>query len=131
MKKVESYSDIAEAILESARGKGTEGARSVARFLAKKGLLRESENILAEAEKIENRKEGKVPAKLFSPHAPSTHLKHELSEMLRKRYSAKEIEWHEFLDPALLGGFRIEAEGEVIDATIKGKIKKLQAYLTN
>ncbi len=124
-----SYKEIAEAILESVEDGGKDALIQAVLFLRRKGLLGESDLILSEMEKIENGREGKTTADIFSPHPLPVRLKNKLAQALAKRYSLRKIEWREHLNSGLLGGFRIETEGEVIDATLKGKIKKLEARL--
>ncbi|PIP69006.1 F0F1 ATP synthase subunit delta, partial [Candidatus Nomurabacteria bacterium CG22_combo_CG10-13_8_21_14_all_32_8] len=56
-------------------------------------------------------------------------LREELIFFLKERYKAKEIFLTEVLDEKLLGGMRIEVNDEIIDLTVKNKIKKLQEHL--
>ena len=50
--------------------------------------------------------------------------KKELTSFLRERYKAKEIVFTETINEKLLGGIRVEINDEIIDLTVKNKIKK-------
>ena len=132
--KATSYNDMAKALYETLEGKSGEelsrSLKSAVKFLYRRGLLSEAREILAKLEKLINEKEGRVTAVVSSPKGFSGESRRALLEMLKKRYSAKEVDLREVLDEKLLGGFRIEAENEVIDTTIKGKINQLQGHLT-
>ncbi|HEU0085932.1 MAG TPA: ATP synthase F1 subunit delta [Candidatus Paceibacterota bacterium] len=131
--KSTAYNDLALAIYETLEGKkGEEFGRAmkdVVRFLAKRRLLREARNILAKVEKIANEKEGILKARISSATPLPEESKRLLREMLKKKYLANEVELLESQNKDLLGGFRIEANDEVLDNTIRGKIKKLERQL--
>ena len=57
-------------------------------------------------------------------------IKKELIFFLRGRYGVKEVILKESLNEKLIGGIRLEINDEIIDLTVKNKIKKLQEYLT-
>ena len=59
----------------------------------------------------------------------SEESKKSIIDSIKKRYSAKEVVLEERYDENLLGGMKIEANNEIIDLTVKNKIKKLQEYL--
>lgn len=103
--------------------------KKVVQFLSRKRLLQESKDILLRLEKIINKEEERVVAKVLSKNILSVETKKEIIKSLTKRYSAKEVILLENLDTKLLGGFKIEVNNEVIDLTIKNKISKLQEYL--
>ena len=52
-----------------------------------------------------------------------------LLEFIKKKYQAKEVILELKEDDKLLGGIKIEIGDEIIDMTLKNKIKKLQNYL--
>lgn len=132
MKKTDN--DIVEAIYESIKGKGESELiplfKNIAKFLYNRRLLHESDSIISKLEKLINEKEGRVRAKIISTSPIPTEGKKILSEMLKKRYKARETELVEMIDKKLLGGLKIEVEDEILDNTIKGKLTKLQGQLT-
>jgi F-type H+-transporting ATPase subunit delta len=129
-----SNKNIAEAIyLTTEGGSHLEQPlifKKVIQFLVKRRLLRKAPDILLHLNKIINDREGRVIAKVSSKNNLSGRIKQELTHLLAKHYSAKEITLVSNLDEKLLGGFKIEVNDEVIDLTIKNKISKLEEYLT-
>ena len=104
--------------------------KKVVQFLARKRLFSKASDILARLDKIINDEEGKVVAKVFSVEKLSEVAKKEITHSLAKRYGGKTIVLEEDLDEKLLGGYRIEVNDELIDLTIKNRMKKLQEHLT-
>lgn len=102
----------------------------IVQFLAKRRLLSKSEDILARLSKIINEDEGKILVKVSSVKKISEKDKKELVHNLREHYAGKDVILEENIDERLLGGLRLEVNDEVIDFSIKNRIKKLQAHLT-
>jgi F-type H+-transporting ATPase subunit delta len=125
--------DIARAIFLVSKGKGGGDEhlvnKRIVQFLAKKRLLSKAPDILLRLGKIINEEEGRVIAKVSSKNKISEVAKKDLAQALSKRYSGKEVSLIESIDERLLGGFKIEVNDEIIDMTLKNKIKKLQEYL--
>ncbi|MFA6520338.1 MAG: F0F1 ATP synthase subunit delta [Candidatus Paceibacterota bacterium] len=129
-----SNNNIAHAIYLASKDKShTEHAllpRKVVEFLARRRLLSKAPDILSRLNKIINEEEGKLVAKVFSKEVLNENTKREIINSLSKRYGGKNIILEESLNDKLVGGFKIEIGDEVIDLTIKNRIKKLQEYLT-
>ena len=98
-------------------------------FLVRRRLLSKTEDILERLNKIINHENQKIIAKLLSAKKLKEKTKKELTSFLRERYKAKEIVFTETINEKLLGGIRVEINDEIIDLTVKNKIKKLQEYL--
>jgi F-type H+-transporting ATPase subunit delta len=130
-----SNNDIARAIYlvskENNESLPAPVLHAVVDFLFKKRLLSRAPDILSRLEKIINNEKGRIVARVSSVTKLQDKIKSELGQFLKKRYSAKEISFVETLDSKLVGGIKIEVNDEVIDLTIKNKIKKLQEYLTS
>jgi F-type H+-transporting ATPase subunit delta len=130
-----SNNDIARAVYLLAKGKShveqADISKKVVRFLFKRRLLSKAPQILSQLEKIINKEEGRVMAKVGSVEKLSHQTKTNIEQALKKRYSAKEIVIEESLDARLLGGIKVEVNNEVIDLSIKNRIGKLQEYLTS
>jgi F-type H+-transporting ATPase subunit delta len=105
-------------------------SKKIIDFLIKRRLLSQVPDILARLNKTINDRNGMVVAKIWSAKKIDEKTNKKLTQVLIKRYSAKKIDFVENLDEKLLGGLKIEVNDEVIDLTIKNKIKKLQEYLT-
>lgn len=126
-----SNNDIAEAIYFAIKESKEPSLvyKKVVDFLVRKRLLSKSKEILARLKKVVNEKEGRMEAKVISKNPLGSDIKKELSEVLIKRYKAKDIYLKECIDEKVVGGFRIEVEDEIIDLSIKNKLKKLQEHL--
>ncbi len=129
-----SNNNIAQAIYNLSREQGSADpkflSKKVINFLVHRRLLSKSNDILVELEKIINKQNGIIVAKVSSASSLDTETKRKLTQILTKRYSAKDVKFVEKIDKNLLGGIRLEIGDEVIDLTIKNKIIKLQEYLT-
>lgn len=131
---VTSNNLIAHAIYEVTKGKTgselTSAMGDVMKFLVRKRLLSRSTGIISSLEKIVNKEEGVVKAKVLSARKLDHDSKAHIIHNLEKRYSAKKIILEEEINEKLLGGIKVEIGDEVIDLTLKNKINKLQEHLT-
>ncbi|MEK7060258.1 MAG: F0F1 ATP synthase subunit delta [Patescibacteria group bacterium] len=129
-----SNNDIARAIyLVSKEKTHTELHQvnnKIVKFLARRRLLSKSPDILERLDKIINHEAGRIVVKVQSARKLKEEIKKGLIIFLKERYKVKEIVLTEILDEKLLGGVRLEINDEIIDLTVKNKIKKLQDYLT-
>jgi ATP synthase F1 delta subunit len=128
-----SNNDIAYAIYSASKGKRKDELpvffKKVVEFLEKRRLLSKSKDILKKLDEVINLEEEKVVVKVSSVKKLSEKAKKELHQFIEKRYKAKQVLFIEELNDKLLGGIRLEIKDEVIDLTIKNKIKKLQEHL--
>jgi F-type H+-transporting ATPase subunit delta len=128
-----SINNIARAIYESSHGKdGVEldvVTKKAVDLISKKHLMSRSKEIISELEKIVDKKEEVVRAKISSKIKLDKKITDEIEEFIKKRYQAKNTVLKFMVDEKLLGGIKIEVGDEIIDTTLKNKIKKLQNYL--
>lgn len=126
-----SNNDIAEAIYFAIKESREPSLvyKKVVDFLVRKRLLSKSKEILTRLKKVVDEKEGRIEVKVISKNSLGSDIKKELSEVLIKRYKVKDIYLKECIDEKMVGGFRIEVEDEIIDLSIKNKLKKLQEHL--
>ena len=122
-----SNTDIARAIYLSAKDK--DGADKVflgdvVKFLVRKRFLHRAGDILQSLKKIINQENGIIIAKVNCAKALSEESKKSIIDSVKKRYSAKDVILEEKYDEKLLGGMRIEVNNEIIDLSVKNKIKK-------
>lgn len=101
----------------------------IIKFLIRNRLLKKAPDILSHLSKIINEEENRVVAKVLSRDNLSEKTKHELKNVLTKKYMAKEVDLILNTDKKLLGGFKIEVNDEVTDLTLKNRIKKLKEHL--
>jgi len=128
-----SNNDIARAIYFSLKGKShseqADTNKKIVSFLRRKRLLSKVPDILSRLQKIINKDEGVIEAKVSTAekldHKNRTHIEH----FLKKHYSAHKVSIVENVDPKILGGVKIEVDNDVIDLSIKNRVNKLQEYL--
>jgi F-type H+-transporting ATPase subunit delta len=128
-----SINNIARAIYESSLGKdGVEldvVTKKAVNLISKKHLMSKSKEILTELEKIVDKNEEVIRAKISSKIKLDKKITDEIDDFIKKRYKAKNTVLEFIIDEKLLGGIKIEVGDEIIDTTLKNKIKKLQNYL--
>jgi len=128
-----STKNVARAIYESSQGKdGVELdaiTKKIVDMISKKHLLSKSEEILNQLEKIIDEKEEVVRAKISSRTKIDKKIVDEIEEFIKKKYKIKKAVLEFEIDEKLLGGIKIQIGDEIIDTTLKNKIKKLQNYL--
>ncbi len=128
-----SNNNIAHAIYLASKGKSqveqSEIASKVVQFLTKRRLLSKSPDILSRLNKIINIEEKRVVAKISSAEKINEKTNKEIAEALTKRYVAKTIDLEENLDEKLIGGIKIEVNDEVMDLTLRNRMRKLQEHL--
>jgi F-type H+-transporting ATPase subunit delta len=128
-----SINNLAKAIYEASSSK--EGpeldaiSKKVVDLMSKKNLIGKSKEILAQIKRIEDKNEGIVRAKISTRIKIDKKIVDEIEEFIKKRYKAKKAVLDFEIDDKLLGGIKIEIGDEIIDTTLKNKIKKLQNYL--
>lgn len=128
-----SINNIARAIYESSRDK--EGkeldvvTKKAVNLISKKHLLSKSKEIINQLEKIIDKSEDIVRAKVCTKEKADKKIIDEIEDYIKKRYKVKNVILEFEVDPKLLGGIRIEVGDEIIDTTLKHKIKKLENYL--
>lgn len=129
-----SNNDIAKAIYSISKGKTDTELhainKKIVKFLSRRRLMSKSKDILERLNKIINHEEERIEVKVSSSTPLKEETKKELASYLKKRYEAKKVVLEETIDSKLLGGMRIEVNDEIIDLTVKNKVKKLQEYLT-
>jgi F-type H+-transporting ATPase subunit delta len=128
-----SINNLARAIYESSEKKdGMEldiVMKKAVSLISKKHLMSKSKEILTQLEKIIDKDEEVVRAKISSRIKIDKKVTDEIDDFIRKRYKAKHTVLEFVVDEKLLGGIKIEVGDEIIDMTLKNKIKKLQDYL--
>lgn len=128
-----SVNNLARAIYESSLGKDGKDLDAVTKkavnLISKKHLLSKSKEIITQLEKIIDKKDEVVRAKISSKSKIDKKIVDEIEDFIKKRYKVKNAILEFSIEPKLLGGIRIEIGDEIIDTTLKNKIKKLQNYL--
>jgi F-type H+-transporting ATPase subunit delta len=128
-----SIKNLARAIYESSEGKDGKDLDMVVKnsvnLISRKHLLNKSKEILAQLEKISDKNEEVVRAKISSKTKINKKGTDEIEDFIKKRYKAKNVILDFEIDEKLLGGIKIQVGDEIIDTTLKHKMKKLENYL--
>lgn len=131
--KLHSTKNLSHAIYEATKGKsGAELSHSlvnVVEFMDKHQLLGKSKEILTHLEKIIDKDEKILRAKVTSSAVLSKKMLEDLEESLKKRYKAKDVEIDTKENSNLINGIKIEANDEIIDLTLSHRLHQLQAHL--
>lgn len=88
------------------------------------------ESILAKFEEIWNKENGIIRVKIFSREKIKETLKEKIRKFIKRNYEAKEVILENYLNPSLKGGIILKIGDEVIDGSLKQKIRRLQKILT-
>lgn len=128
-----STNNLARAIYESSLNKsGVElevVTKNAVHLISKKHLMSKSKEILTSLEKIIDKSEEVVRAKISSRAKIEKKIVDEIEDFIKSRYKAKNTVLEFEIDPKLLGGIKIQIGDEIIDTTLKSKIQKLENYL--
>ena len=128
-----SIKNLAYAIYDSSLDKEGKELDSILEksvvFLQNKNLLGKKKEILEELEKIINKNNGIVKAKISSSEKLKDEGQKEIEDFIKKKYKANEVIIEQEVDPKLLGGIKIEIGDDIIDTTLSSKIHQLKNYL--
>ncbi len=130
-----SINNISRAIYESSVGKDGKDLdvviKNAVSLISSKHMMSKSNEILSQLEKIADKKEETTRARVSSKIILNKKIIDEIEDFIKKRYKAKKVILEYKIDEKLLGGIKIEVGDEIIDTTVKNKVKKLQNYLIN
>lgn len=122
----------AVALFEAVKGLSDDKARVVlanfVKILIKNNALRMSPQIMESFVKYANREEGTIEVKISTPN----QIKEDMVEFFKKEApnllgkKSKKVNIKKEVVPDLLGGFVLECEDMVFDASIKNKLKLLK-----
>ena len=104
---------------------------SFVQYLAKKRALGGAEAIMDEYQQLYNEKHGIVIATVTSISPLSDAAKKELTESLKTKYHAKDVQIVEKTNARILGGMKIQVGDEVYDSSIRNSLNQLQTALLN
>lgn len=120
-----------EAVHDAPKEKVGAVLASFVRILVKNNALRMAPQIIDYFRKFANRAEGIADLKVSSAEPIKENSLEEIKKsapiLLGKKF--KKINITEKVDPALLGGFVLEAEDTVFDASVKNKFRVLKNHL--
>lgn len=97
-------------------------AGAIADYLLEEGLTGELESLMRDVMQYRINK-GAVEARVVSAHELTEEVLDDVKKLLGKEYSGtKAVELDTELDPAVVGGVRINLPNEQLDLTVKAKL---------
>ena len=126
-----------EKLVRQAAGAVSPALEVGIRFLAlmvRKNVVRHAGRIIDEARQYLDRKNGviRVTAEYaFPPGDDAEWLaeKHRIEEAIIKRTGARKIEINRQINAELIGGCRLRMGDEIIDASVRSRLRKLETFL--
>ncbi|MBT4485403.1 MAG: ATP synthase F1 subunit delta [Candidatus Latescibacteria bacterium] len=101
---------------------------SLLKLLINKDRMEILTSLAEEFEEISDRINDRIRIKLTTAYEPSVSELEEIAEKL-SQYFGKKAVVERSIDPGIVGGFKLEGEGKLIDMSIKGQIRKIISNL--
>lgn len=120
---------LASLVIDVAGAKLDDAGRNFIRVLAQNRRLGFLPEIAAIYEKLKAEEENIVDVTVTSAVALDTNLQKRFATALNKRLQ-REVRLHCETDPDLLGGAILRADDLVIDGSLRGRLERLRAELT-
>ncbi len=102
---------------------------SCIKMLLHKGALNELPAVVREYEKLKLKQQGTVVCQLYCVQKPSEELTAQFREVIRKKLGCNEVVLDIRIDPSLIGGYVLNADGKTYDKSVKNALKGLQKDL--
>ncbi len=102
---------------------------SCIKMLLHKGALNELSAVVREYEKLKLKQLGAVVCQLYCAQKPSEELTAQFREVIRKKLGCNEVVLDIRIDPSLIGGYVLNADGKTYDKSVKNALKGLQKDL--
>ncbi len=117
-----SRRDIAQVILKKSQTlSGKKLASEIAAYVIAERRTSELDAILREVNKLRNEQSGIVEATVTSAH-PWSATKKEIKKILNH----DNLVINEVVDPAVIGGVRVETSEKSLDLTVRNRLNKLK-----
>lgn len=124
----------ARAFFESLRGvneddlmrKRFDGMVSV---LDRDGVLRQGKEIMRLFSELWDREFDIMEAVVTSAHSLDATTRSDIKHFLEKHFVGKTIHLVEHVDQSIVGGIKIEADGELMDASVAARLQALKKHL--
>lgn len=105
---------------------GRDITEKVAAYLVEERRVDEADLIVCDTEAALAER-GVVVADITSASAVNDTTRHALEKFLAATMNAKSVMYREQIDPHVLGGVRVEAAGQQLDATLRTRLNQLKA----
>jgi F-type H+-transporting ATPase subunit delta len=98
-------------------------------LMIKKKRIRHVDSVISEIKNILNKKRGIVTAWAEYAFQPNKEFESLLCEAIKKRTKASSVQLTGLVNPELIGGYRLRIGDEIIDASIRGQMRKIETCL--
>jgi len=88
-----------------------------------------AEKIIAEFNKIRNKKEGIVEGEIILAREPNKKILEEISDYIKQITLAKKVLLTEKIDADILGGAVVRYGDRVVDMSLKNRMRELMGYI--
>jgi len=100
------------------------------RLMVSRGHAREIPRMMEEYRKLERESRGESTARVTSAAELTAEEKESLRAKLEKRFGRRMV-LECSVDPALLGGVRVETEGRVLDGTLRARLQEIKEVMNS
>lgn len=112
-------------LLHDTKGSEHQVTQNFFGYLRKHRLIRKGDKILRAIESYANEKAGILPTAIFTAHTLGDAERRRIEAKARSIFPEKQLTFQYKIEPALLGGIRIETENHLYDATLQRSLRKL------
>ena len=129
IKSTQYAKSLYEATAEKSHGEVDVLVANFVKILVKNGQLKLKNEILQKFETIFNQKNGIVAAEVISREKLSKEMLEKLNEYIKKKYFGKEAVVNNKIDKDIDGGIIIKVGYEIMNASLKEKLRKMKSVL--
>jgi len=104
-------------------------------LLVKKNKIRHIDSVIGEINNVLSKKRGEIKVRIEYAFPPSKEFKLQefeslIGEAIKKRTGASRVEITGQVKPELIGGYRLRLGDELIDASVRSQLQKMEECLT-
>jgi len=121
-----------EPLVRNAITKAKQGQETVVRFfllMVKKNVICHAGSIINEIKRILDKQSGVIKVLAEYAFEPEKDLISDLKELVKKRTGAAGVELTGQINAELIGGYRLKIGDEIIDASVRRQLQKMEACL--
>jgi F-type H+-transporting ATPase subunit delta len=121
-----------EPLVRGAIAKTAQGQETAVRFfllMVKKNAVCHAGSIITEIKKIVAEKNGVIKVLAEYAFEPENGFISEIKELIKKRTGAAGVELTGQINAELIGGYRLKMGDEIIDASVRRQLQKMEACL--
>jgi F-type H+-transporting ATPase subunit delta len=101
------------------------------KVLAKNGQMRLTREIMRKFETVSNMKNGIIVAEVKSREKLNSDVVDKLNSCIKEKYLAKEVVIKNIVDEKTQGGVIVKVGDEIMDASVRGQLKKMRNILVS